>query len=412
MTRVILHSDMNNFYASCECLHRPELSGRPVIVGGDPEMRHGIVLAKNGIAKAAGVKTAETLRSARDKCPAAVVLPPNFKLYMDYSRRAKAIYAEYTDQVESFGLDEAWLDVTGSGIRGNGEHIANEIRARVRSELGITASVGVSYNKIFAKLGSDMKKPDATTVISESNYKNKVWPLAVGELLYVGPSSQQRLYQCGITSIGQLANASESLLDQWLGKWGHVLRDFANGLDHAPVARADQGGEAKSIGNSTTTPHDLVSDEDAYTVFLVLCESVARRLREEGFRCTTVQISIRDDKMVSIERQIKLKRPTNLSLELAQVAMALFRSNWSFPHPIRSLGVRGTQLVRHDEPVQLSIFINEEQRLKQENLEKAIDAIRSRFGHSSIGRAIMLKDHALGGLNPKEDNVIFPVSYF
>ena len=256
--RVILHSDMNNFYAGVECHHRPEIRSKPVVVGGDEEARHGIVLAKNNIAKAAGIKTGEALWQAREKCDGLIVIPPNYPLYIRYSRLARQIYSDYTPQVESFGLDECWLDVSGD----DGVHIANEIRARIKKELGVTASIGVSFNKIFAKLGSDIKKPDATTVISKENYKEVAWPLPVEELLYVGPKTKQKLNKYGINTIGELAKTPESFLHSLLGKVGNVLYSFANGLDESPVKYSDERSCIKSIGNSTTTPRDLVNDED------------------------------------------------------------------------------------------------------------------------------------------------------
>ena len=289
--RVILHSDMNNFYAGVECHHRPEVRNKPVVVGGDEEQRHGIVLAKNYLAKAAGIKTGETLWQARNKIDGLVVLPPNYPLYLRYSRLAREIYSKYTAQIESFGLDECWLDVSGD----NGVLIADEIRERIKKELGVTASVGVSYNKIFAKLGSDIKKPDATTVVSEDNYREVAWPLPVEDLLFVGRATKQKLNKYCIYTIGDLAQTPESFLQGKFGKVGSVLFSFANGFDQSPVMHIDEQSCIKSIGNSTTTPRDLVNDEDVKIIMYVLSESVCTRMREHGFRCRTVQISVRDN---------------------------------------------------------------------------------------------------------------------
>lgn len=406
--RVILHSDMNNFYASVECAHRPEMRGKPVVVGGDEELRHGIVLAKNYIAKATGIRTGEALWQARQKCPGLLVLPPNYPLYLKYAKFARQIYADYTSQIEPFGLDEAWLDVSGEdGIR-----VANEIRSRFKRELGVTASVGVSYNKIFAKLGSDIKKPDATTLISQSNFKSVAWPLPVEELLYVGRATKTKLHRIGITTIGDLAATPAPLLHSLFGKVGDVLFTFANGLDDSPVMQMDEESLIKSVGNSTTTPRDLTCNEDVKITLFVLCESVCARMREHGFLGRTVAISIRDNTLFHFERQCKLNRPSHISREITDAAMRLFAENYSWPRPIRSIGVRCTDLIPSSMPLQLSVFTNEQQRKKQEALDKAVDEVRRRFGHFSIQRACMLADKPLGGINPKGDHIIHPVGFF
>jgi len=406
--RVILHSDMNNFYAGVECHHRPEIRDKPVVVGGDEEQRHGIVLAKNYIAKATGIRTGQTLWQAREQCPGLVVVPPNYALYLRYSKLARKIYADYTAQIEPFGLDEAWLDVSGE----NGEQVANDIRRRIKSELGITASVGVSYNKIFAKLGSDIRKPDATTVISLDNYRTVVWPLPAEEMLYVGPATKQKLNRYCIATIGELAQTSEAFLRGMLGKVGSVLYSFANGFDLSPVMRMDEESQIKSVGNSTTTPRDLASDEDVKIILFVLCESVCARMREHGFLCRTVAISVRDNVLFSFERQGKLDRPSNISGEIAAAAMQLFRQHYTWPKPIRSLGVRCTDLLPANMPQQLSLFEDETKRQKQAALDSTMDSLRQRFGHFCIQRASVLADRPLCGINPKGDHIIHPVGFF
>ncbi len=412
MDRVILHSDLNSFYASVECLYNPLIRDKPVAVGGSVEHRHGIILTKNIIAKGFGVKTGEAIWQARQKCPELVVVPPNYSLYLRFSKEAREIYKSYTDLIESFGIDEAWLDVTESvKLFGTGEKIADEIRQRIREELGITASVGVSYNKIFAKLGSDLKKPDATTVITRDNFRSIVWSLPAKELLYVGRSTYRKLINVGILTIGDLANAPLSLLKGLLGKWGEYLWMFANGYDDAPVVKLDHTGVIKGIGNSMTTPRDLENDEDVKIMFYVLGESVAERLRRQNFKGKTVQIFIRDNELKSIERQAKLKANTYVSSEIAGKALQIFKANWKWERPIRSIGVRVTNLVTADSYTQLSLFDDENKRLKQEQLEYSIDDIRRRFGHYSVQRAVLLTDEKLNS-NPIEENVIFPVSYF
>ncbi len=412
--RVILHSDLNAFFASVECLYHPELRDKPVAVCGDPELRNGIVLAKNDLAKKTGIKTGETIGQAKQKCIDLIVLPPHFSLYQKFGCMARSIYADYASQIEPFGIDEAWLDVTGSKtIYGDGRTIADAIRKRIKAELGITVSVGVSYNKVFAKLGSDMKKPDATTVISTSDYKEKVWPLPVQDLLYVGRATHYKLNRRNILTIGDLAQRDVRNLVATLGKWGKVLHTFANGLDSSPVVnRLDflDFLDCLSISNSKTTPRDLVNDGDVHLMIFVLADSVATRLRESGFRCRGVQIYIRDIELISFERQSVLKSPTNISTEIAAKAMAIFRANYNWARPIRSIGVKAINLVSAEEPFQTNMFVDECQRIKQEQLEKAIDALRQRYGHYCIHRAVLLEDRELN-INPKDDHTIHPVGF-
>ncbi|MDU2064733.1 MAG: DNA polymerase IV [Sporomusaceae bacterium] len=411
MARTILHVDLNNFYASVECLYRPEIRDKPVIVCGDIEARHGIVLAKNDIAKRAGVKTGDAIWEAKQKIADLVAVPADFKKYLRFSQMAKAIYADYTDQIEPFGIDECWLDVTGSVWRlGAGEQIANEIRQRIRSELGVTASVGVSWNKIFAKLGSDMKKPDATTIIIEENFRDRVWPLPVDELLYVGRSTAKKLRSRGVYTIGDLANRDLHSLKLLLGVWGETLFCFAKGLALAPVKKAGEERVIKSIGNSTTTHRDLVNNEDVKMIICVLAESVSARLRAHGLKCTTVSIYVRDNDLASFERQGKLQQPTFVSGDIVDKAYELFYSSYRWDRPIRSLGVRGSDLVTATGHLQLDLF--GEDPVVQETVEKTIDDIRRRFGQYSIQRCSMLQDRLLTGFNPKDDHVIHPTSFF
>lgn len=412
MERVILHSDLNNFYASVECLYNPSLRGKPVAVAGDPEARHGIVLAKNYAAKVFGVATGNPLWMAKQKCPDIVFVPPHYDLYMKYSQIAREIYSEYTDQVEPYGLDECWLDVTGSvHAFGDGRTIADQLRKRIRFELGVTASVGVSYNKIFAKLGSDMKKPDATTVISSGHFREVVWPLPVSDLLYVGRTTHNKLRRYGIHTIGELAQADEIFLHRLLGQNGQMLWLFANGLDTSPVSNIGAKSLIKSIGNSTTAPRDLVSDDDIRITFMVLCESVSSRMREYGFVCNTVQIGVRDNELHSYERQGKLSYPNHTAKALLHKALELYKHNHTSGQPVRSLSVRACNLSL-DENEQLSLLPEVAAIQKQEILESAVDAIRSRFGHFAIQNGRLLSDKQLSRLNPKEDHVIHPESFF
>ena len=344
--RVILHSDINCCYASIEHLHHPELAGKPLAVGGDPEARHGIVLTADYIAKKYGVKTGMALWQAKQVCPDITFVSPRMDLYLRFSRMAHEIYAEYTDRQEPYGIDECWLDVTGSSsLKGDGLLIAQEISRRMKSELGITVSVGVSFNKIFAKLGSDYKKPDAITTMYKSEFKQKAWSLPVADLLYVGKSTNRKLALFGIKTIGDLARTDEDVLNSHLGKMGSILWSFANGYDDSPVKLENTHAPIKSVGNSTTTPKDLLCDEDVKIVLYILAESVAARLRENGFRCRVVEISVRDNELFSFTRQKKIDHATNITGEIAAYAYQIFKENYNWSKPIRSVGVRGADLV-------------------------------------------------------------------
>ncbi|NLY43052.1 MAG: DNA polymerase IV [Clostridiaceae bacterium] len=410
MGRKILHCDFNNFFAAIECLYNPEIRDKPVIVGGSQEKRHGIVLAKNYIAKQMGVKTGEAIWQAKRKCPNLIIIEPHYDLYLRFSREAREIYSYYTDRIESFGIDECWLDVTESTrLFGSAERIAYKIKDRIKEELGITVSIGVSFNKIFAKLGSDIKKPDAVTVITEDNFKNILWKLPVEDLLYVGPSTKKKLNKVAIITIGDLANAPLSFLKSQLGKWGETLWYFANGMDNTPVAKLDYESAVKGIGNSMTAPRDLTTDEDVKLLTYVLAESVSERLRKHNLKGKTVQISIRDKDLMYIERQEQLLEHTFISREIATKAYEIFLKSWNWPKPIRSFGVRVTDLVAADTYTQLSLFENKRQKL--ENIDFCIDKIRKRFGHYAVQRALLLKDEQLNA-NPVEEHIIHPVSYF
>lgn len=412
MDRWILHVDMNNFYASVECLYHPELRELPVAVGGDPQQRHGIVLAKNQIAKAYGVKTGEALWQARQKCPGIVFVPPNFDRYLRFSRMARDIYYDYTNQIEPFGIDEAWLDVTGNTMFGSAGEIAQDIRNRIKAELGVTVSIGVSWNKIFAKLGSDIQKPDAVTVINRENYQQMVWPLPAGDLLYVGKQTGKRLHVYGIDTIGGIAKANPEYLRGWFGKWGETLWTFANGLDTTPVAECGEESFVKSIGNSTTTHRDLENEEDVKMIVYVLAESVAARMREHGFKANTVSISVRDSKLATYGKQCKTEQPTMLATDLVRYAMELFRESYRWRRGIRSIGINATDFVLATHPVQLDFFADHRHNEKEETIEKTVDALRQRFGPFAVQRAVVLQDTRLTGFAPKTDHVIHPVSYF
>lgn len=409
--RTILHVDLDAFYASVETLHNPGLRGKPVAVVGDPELRHGIILAKSYEAKRYGVQTGDAIWEAQRKCRDLTIVPAHYDQYLRLSRMSKEIFAEYSDRCESFGLDESWIEITGcTRLFGDGEQVANKIRRRVWDELGITASVGVSFNKVFAKLGSDLNKPNGVTVIPYDSFREKVWPLPVKDLLYVGRATTRKLLSCGISTIGALAKTDVDFLERRFGKIGRMLWMFANGLDTSPVSNIGAKSLIKSIGNSTTAPHDLITESDIKITLIALCESVAARLREHGFRCKTVVLSVRDNQLISYERQVALNRPTCVSTDIFDAAFSLYRQHHKNGLPVRSLGVRAANLVLLDH-VQLSIYPDVAKTQNQEILESAVDDIRRRFGHFAVQRGVMLTDTVLSALNPQEDHIIHPVGF-
>ena len=412
MERVILHSDANSFYASVECARNPSIRDKPVAVCGDPEARHGIVLTKNEHAKKFGIKTGEAIWQAKIKCPQLVIVPPDYSTYVEYSRRMRAIYESYTDMVEAFGLDENWLDISQPCFTINdGERIAHEIREKIKKELEITVSVGVSFNKVFAKLGSDYKKPDAVTVITQENFRQIVWPLPVSELIYVGPHTTVKLMNMGILTIGQLANTDTETLRRRFGVNGVMLKAFAMGLDHSRVMQSDEKEVIKSIGNSSTPPHDIKTPTEAKSMIYVLSESVAARLRENGFRSKCVSISVRDTDLKCAGCQRTFARATRLSGDIARAAFEMFLERYKDFLPLRSMGVSCTSLVRDDAPEQLDIFGECMKAHREEDLEEAIDGLRGRFGHQVVRRGIVMFDSAFSEINPKEEQTIHPMAF-
>lgn len=413
MARHILHVDQNCFYASVEMQRHPELRDKPLAVCGSQEERHGIVLTANYIAKPYGVKTGMAIWQARQRCPNLVILPPDMDEYIRFSRMAREIYEDYTDQIEPFGLDESWLDVTGSvGLFGDPMSIAREISGRIKFELGITASIGVSDNKITAKLGSDYKKPDAITRIEADNYKELAYPLPVEDLLYVGPATSRKLRAIGISTIGRLAECPVDVLVRRLGKMGAVLHTFANGRDVSPVQKSDHVPNIKSVGNSATTPRDLETETDVKLMLYLLAESVCARMRELVSRCTVVEIYVRDTQLNSIVRQRKLQAPSCSSQELAETGLDIFRRNYRWDRPVRSIGLRGAGLVEAQGTVQLSLYTEDQKRDKWERIDTAVDHLRQRYGYMSVRRALMDSDPLLGHINVKDGHTVHPVGYF
>ena len=406
--RVILHSDLNAFYASVECLHQLDIRHKPVAVCGHQELRHGIVLAKNQLAKQYGVKTGDAIWQARQKAPRLIVVPPNFPLYQKFSQLVRSIYLQYTPNVESFGLDEAWLDLTQPGMTlEQGRIIAEELRRRIKEEIGLTVSIGVSWNKIFAKLGSDYKKPDATTVISRENYKDIVFPLPADSLLYVGKSARAVLKKLRIRTIGELAASNREVLWRHLGKMGAELWDYANGLDRSPVRCYYDPREIKSVGNGMTFRRNLAGEEDIRVGILTLADSVAARMRRHKLKCTTVQVTIRNPSFHTITRQKKLPFPTHLAKDLAEASMELIAASWKMEAPIRMLTITGSGLVSEDfSGEQISLFEEDqpEDSTRQEQLENTLDAIRGKYGKSALTfGAILHNDLGIDTLPRKTD---------
>ena len=420
--RDVLHSDINCCYAQIECQARPELRGKPVVVGGDEEARHGIVLAKNLIAKRAGVKTAMALWEARKACPGLVVVPPDYRLYMDVSRRAREIYYDYTDRVEPFGPDEAWLDVTGTrrclGL--SPAEIAREVSERMVAELGISVSVGVSWNMIFAKFGSDYKKPDAVTVITRENYREVVWQAPVRDLLYVGPATERKLHSSGIDTIGQLACASDELLRNRLGKMGFVLRGFARGQEATEVKPYDRDAadvmrEIKSYGNGLTAPRDICDPQSAKAYVWMLAESVAQRMREGRARARTVSVGARAaDDLCTRSRQCKLPVATDVTLEVARAAWGLLRElePLDASHPLRGIHVRASDLEPADADLQASLFDPLPRRTEMRELDASVDDLRRRYGNKCVVWGAQLVDEGAASVDAKADNTVHPVSFF
>lgn len=392
MEHIILHSDLNNFFASVEAVKNPALRNKTFAVAGDPNKRHGIILAKNQAAKIMGVSTGEPIWQAKQKCPSLILVPPDMASYRRYSEMVHEIYRQFTDEIIPFGIDECWLDVTGSTkLFGCGPKIAYEIRRRVREELGLTVSIGVSYNKIFAKLGSDLKKPDATTVISKENYERIVHPLPVSSLLFVGASTREKLAQYGIYTIGHLAHTDPAFLMKVFGKIGLDLYRRANGIETESTFATAQ--PEKSISNSVTTARDLTTLEEIKVQIMMIAEHVASRLRNRRLAGSLISISVRDNRLRSITRQRALPICTNNAMEIVNTALSLFEEHYDLTVPVRSIGVGVAKLQPDDGNLQLTLWDTEQKRLRNQNLDQAVDGLRERYGFDCITRAGYLYRH-------------------
>lgn len=410
--RAILHSDMNNFYASVECLHNPELRNKPVAVCGSVTERRGIVLAKNYHAKAFGVKTGEAVWEAQQKCKDLVIQPPHYDLYMKYSRLARNIYERYTDQMESMGPDESWLDITGSlsYFRKEPCDLAYEIKETVKEELGLTVSVGVSYNKIFAKLGSDMKKPDAVTVIEEDTFRDKIWLLPATDMLGVGYATHKKLSKMAVYTIGDLARLKPEFLEKKFGVAGRFLWTSANGLDTSAVADSGFSIPIKSVGHGSNSLADLKSSDEVWPFMLSLTQDIGHRLRACEKYAVGVSVYTRDNKLFGREYQKKFTVPTQSPFILASEAFMLFEKRHTWVNPLRSVCVRAIYLVDERNPYQLSIFEDNERTERIERLDSTVDRLRSRFGRNIIQPAILCQNIKLP--DESEVEMIMPSTGF
>jgi DNA polymerase-4 len=393
MDKIILHSDVNNFYASVALCINPQLIGKPMVICGDPEKRHGIVLSKSNEAKKAGIKTGDTIIEAKRKIPNLITVPADYKQYSKFSNLIYNIYLQYTPYVESFGLDECWLDVTGCEKEfGSGENLANIIRERIKNEIGVTISVGVSFTKIFAKLGSDLKKPDAVSVISRDNYKTVAWGLKVEEMLFVGRSVKAKLATKGIISIGDLATYPKIELINMFGKVGEKLHCSANGIEIEKVEPYNLNHLPESVSNGITTEQDICNYKNAAGVIYSLSEIIAYRLRRYGLSAKGISLSVRDNKLFSFTKQEKLLVSTSTAQEIAETALGILRKNYSFSEnpPVRSITVGTYKLIPKDSYEQASLF--DEEINKNSLIDERVDKLRNKYGFDILKRGIEMDE--------------------
>ena len=403
MERIIIHSDMNSCYASIECSLNPELKGKPVAVGGSVEDRHGIILAKTAEAKKFGVTTGEAIWQAQRKCPDLIVVPPHFDIYAEYSALARDIYRRYTDEIEPMGLDEAWCDITGSILLfGSAENITDGIRKAFKDELGITVSIGVSFNKIFAKLGSDLAGTDEVVTITKENYKDVVWPLDVGAIMGVGRKTAEKLRSYGISTVGDLAVRDIKDLHFLLGVVGDDLWRYANGYDDSRVMKDGYMRDVKSIGHGVTCREDLINDEEVWLGFLKLCQDISRRLRKEKLAARGVQIAVRDSFLMTKQFQCETVYPTQSATEIAKTAFKLFKDNYQWRNNVRALSVRAINLCDEDAPVQLDLSGEYKQHDRQKSIDDATFMLREKFGSDAVFNCSVMMEKKMPDMQGKK----------
>ncbi len=416
MDRVILHIDANCFFASVETAYNPSYIGKPLAVCGDREARHGIILTANYAAKRGyGICTGETVISALAKCPHLITVTSNPHRYTRHSQLMREILADYSDNVEPFGCDEAWLDISHLAHSvADGEAVARDISARIKRELHISVSIGVSFCKVFAKFGSDYKKPDAITVIDRENYRQIVWSAPCDSLIYIGRATKAKLAARGVYTIGDIAAVGSRRMQSWLGKNGLLLYSFAIGSDSSEVRKTITAPTVKSVGNSTTANRDLVCDEDVKRIFFVLADSIARRLREKNIRASTITISLRRNDLSTFTHRKTLPDPTDTAFSIAAAAMELFSECYDLSEdkPLRSVGISAGGVTNSSENLQISLFPDEERDRRRRSLELAMDKVRAHYGYYSICRASLLADSKLTHFNPKDEHVLHPVGDF
>ncbi len=410
-----MHADINHCYAQIEEMLQPMHRLYPMVVGGHEEKRHGIVLAKNDLCRPLGVKTAQSLMEARQACNDLRIVLPHYQRYLEVSEKVKDIYRQYSDRVESFGVDEAWVDLTHSlRLFGDPIALAKTIQKRVYDEIGLTVSIGLSFNKVFAKLGSDMGKSSGFAYISEDNYKNVVWPLPVGDLLYVGVKTNIKLNAMGIHTIGQLANTPLEALTNRFGKWGYVHR-FANGKDDQAVAHVNDPKEVpKSVGNGMTTIIDMENMEQTRLVLRLLSESVASRMRDENVIGNVVSLMFRDKSLAWYQVQRKLNYYTDNSEDILDEACDLLQQRYDFSQPLRQITVSMQVKSRKDHIQQMSLesITQEMKRDKKRQVDVLMDDLRNKYGFSSIKKCSNLLDKPFSEENVKGDHVVYPKGYF
>lgn len=414
MERWIIHSDINHCYAQIEEMMYPELRNVPMAVGGHEEDRHGIILAKNDLAKKYHIKTGESLRDAFQKCPELLIVPPHYDDYLFYTEEVKRIYREYSDKVESFGLDEAWIDITGTEklFHKTAMELAEEIQRRVFKELGLTVSMGLSFNKVFAKLGSDLDKKQGLAVITRDNFKDMVFPLPIADILYIGKATSSQLNERNIYTLGDLALSSKEYIKSFLGKNGEMVWLFANGYDTLSVNSSQQ--VIKSVGNGIIAKHDIHTIEEAKIVLSMLAESVAKRLRQSNKLGSVISIGMRYKDLQGLSRQKRVDTPTNIAQEILDMVMILLRDNWNMAIPLRSLSISVSSLVEKETyAYQMSLFntANEEDRYEQLHLEEVIQEIKERWGEKSIKYGHSLLDEELSDFSTQLGMDIHPPGF-
>lgn len=415
MERIIIHSDINHCYAQIEEVQTPWLRKIPMAVGGHEANRHGIILAKNDIAKTYGIKTGESLRDAYKKCPNLYIVHPHYDEYLYYTEKVKDIYRQYSHLVEPFGLDEAWIDLTGTEklFQKSPITLAKEIQQRVYEETGLTVSMGVSFNKVFAKLGSDIDKHSGFVVIDDSHYKDIVWPMPVEDLLYVGRKTKEKLNLLGIMTIGDLAKSSLNLMKKQMGKNGEMIWRFANGMDNIPVLPTTYKHSPKSVGNGITTKHDIHNISEARLVIQILAESISKRLRGIHKMGWVVQVSFRYKTLKTVTRQQKLESPTQMAKEILQYSLNILNTFWNQETPLRSLTVSINNLIHeNDVAYQENFFSNEaEVKYKENKLEEAIYTIQSQYGKDYVIPCSKLLDKELTDFSTDLGDSIHPPGF-